>query len=321
MSGKYPWNGAAKPMTSGAFGKAAKEIGCEVAAIKAIWAVEAASRGFLRDRSLIRRFEPHHMPGSKMGWRESLKIGPKRREEMMVAAFGRSPEYACRASSWGGPQIMGFNAEEAGHETATEMVEEMADDEDKHLSSFVTLVLAWGLAGAIRSHNWLAFAKRYNGSGQPEVYAQRIEAAYQQLSGKASPVVLRIGDRGPAVKRLQSALGIEVDGAFGPGTDKAVRAFQASTIPPLPVDGIVGARTWEVLEEKRMAIPKVQATPADVVAGEIGKWGAVLGGAGATAGAVREFLPPLAFDLLGYGAVGLVLVAVAAFGYRKLRGV
>lgn len=34
-----------------------------------------------------------------------------------------------------------------------------------------------------------------------------------------------------------------IDGKFGPGTERAVKAFQKNN-PPLQVDGIVGAQTW-----------------------------------------------------------------------------
>jgi peptidoglycan hydrolase-like protein with peptidoglycan-binding domain len=61
---------------------------------------------------------------------------------------------------------------------------------------------------------------------------------------------LRIGARGPWVSTLQQRLrakgySIAVDGAFGPKTDAAVRAFQRSR--GLVVDGIVGPRTWGAL--------------------------------------------------------------------------
>ena len=38
--------------------------------------------------------------------------------------------------------------------------------------------------------------------------------------------ILKRGLKGAPVKRLQEALGIGADGDFGPGTEKAVRAFQ-----------------------------------------------------------------------------------------------
>ena len=57
--------------------------------------------------------------------------------------------------------------------------------------------------------------------------------------------VLRRGSRGAEVKILQTHLGIASDGAFGPGTENAVRAFQRSR--GLTPDGIVGAQTWGAL--------------------------------------------------------------------------
>ena len=317
MGRKFPWIGLAKPMPPGAFETAAKLIGCEVAAIRAIWEVEAASRGFLRDGSLIRRFEPHHIPGSDLTWRDSLKIGPANREKMMIESFRASPSATLRATSWGAPQIMGFNAAAAGYPNAFDMVSRLADAETEHLTAFVALVKTWGIDGKIRAHDWRGFAARYNGSGQPDAYARKIEAAYRRHSGKSSPVVLKVGARGAAVDRLQRALAIAVDGAFGPETATAVKEFQRAAA--LPVDGVVGARTWAALENQLGAIPKLQGTTADKIAEEVGKWGAVIGGVGTAAASAREFLPPAAFDALGYGAVGVAVFGLAALMFRKIR--
>jgi lysozyme len=62
--------------------------------------------------------------------------------------------------------------------------------------------------------------------------------------------VLKKGARGEAVKRLQRALSaaghrVAADGDFGPGTDRAVRAFQ--TAHALQVDGVAGPGTWKAL--------------------------------------------------------------------------
>jgi len=42
---------------------------------------------------------------------------------------------------------------------------------------------------------------------------------------------------------VQCALGVAVDGIFGPKTESAVKAFQKKV--KIGVDGIVGPKTWE----------------------------------------------------------------------------
>ena len=255
----YPWIGRREPLPADAFVRAADRLSCEVAAIRAIWQVEAGGQYYLSDGSVIRRFEPHHMPGSRMTWRDSLKLSRSARERAFGAAFAKNPDAALRATSWGAPQIMGFNAADTGFASARAMVVAMANSEWSQLLSFVNLVETWGLATKLRAHDWTGFARRYNGSGQPEVYGRRIEAAYRQhAGGKTSPQVLRIGMRGDAVRRLQRAVGVPDDGAFGPVTAAALRDFQRAT--GLTVDGIAGARTWAALEAKRGAEPKAQPT-------------------------------------------------------------
>jgi cell wall-associated NlpC family hydrolase len=67
-------------------------------------------------------------------------------------------------------------------------------------------------------------------------------------SGGATQVhvkLLKVGSRGPAVARVQRALGISADGVFGPKTKRAVRAFQKRH--GLLADGVVGPRTWRAL--------------------------------------------------------------------------
>ncbi|MFJ7244105.1 peptidoglycan-binding protein [Kitasatospora sp. NPDC098652] len=64
-------------------------------------------------------------------------------------------------------------------------------------------------------------------------------------------VTVRNGDNGDAVKALQVQLnahgaGLNVDGAFGSGTDSKVRSFQQSA-GLNPVDGIAGPATWAAL--------------------------------------------------------------------------
>ncbi|MFC4425093.1 peptidoglycan-binding domain-containing protein [Deinococcus navajonensis] len=84
-------------------------------------------------------------------------------------------------------------------------------------------------------------------SADPQATAPGLALSAQSvLSWQA----LRQGDSGRDVVTLQYLLrhrgySLSVDGAFGPGTDSAVRAFQSAN--GLVVDGIVGGNTWEKL--------------------------------------------------------------------------
>lgn len=66
------------------------------------------------------------------------------------------------------------------------------------------------------------------------------------LSSAETCPPLQLGDRGPAVRRLQERLGVALqDGIFGPITDVAVRATQKQA--GLNPDGYVGLGTWRRL--------------------------------------------------------------------------
>lgn len=57
--------------------------------------------------------------------------------------------------------------------------------------------------------------------------------------------IIKLGDQGPEVKKIQTELGIKADGVFGPNTLRMVKSFQASN--GLVPDGIVGPVTQSKL--------------------------------------------------------------------------
>ena len=326
---KAPWNGAAFPrqLSTEHFEKAARRLGCETAAIRAVWEVEASGRHFLNDGSVVRRFEPHHFPSShwsRIGfsvrqgeapWRASLRLS---NETMFQKAASLDLQSACRASSWGAPQIMGFNHKDAGFNTPEDMVVHMAKGAPEQLGAFVQLIEAWGLATALIAHDWQRFARRYNGTGNVQEYARRIEAAYRKHSGQSSPVILRVGARGSAVKELQKVLGIEDDGAFGPETLQAVRNFQRMS--GLTVDGIVGAKTWEALRGQSNEVqPPSQDTPTDAIVDQIKNWSGAASAAGGAGATIAAFLPPQALTLLVGGVVVLGVVFGILWIWRNFK--
>ncbi len=60
-------------------------------------------------------------------------------------------------------------------------------------------------------------------------------------------MLLKIGSKGEEVKKIQSKLGLNSDGDFGPATESAVVKFQKDN--GLVSDGIVGNGTWSKLFE------------------------------------------------------------------------
>jgi putative chitinase len=80
----------------------------------------------------------------------------------------------------------------------------------------------------------------------------RWETALRVLKGSNSGTavhnptnILRLGSTGPQVVRLQQALGIKADGQFGPGTDRALRQWQAGV--GMHVTGIADVETMKRL--------------------------------------------------------------------------
>ncbi|MFW5941378.1 MAG: DUF2272 domain-containing protein [bacterium] len=80
------------------------------------------------------------------------------------------------------------------------------------------------------------------------------ESGQERIVGAPYPreveMLIRVGDRGAAVRRVQQALRDEgfdiiVDGIFGPGTESALKAFQERQ--GLTVDGIAGPNTLGAL--------------------------------------------------------------------------
>lgn len=58
-------------------------------------------------------------------------------------------------------------------------------------------------------------------------------------------MLLKVGSQGETIVKLQTKLGINNDGVFGPGTEKAVKSWQQAN--GLIADGIVGNATWAKL--------------------------------------------------------------------------
>jgi peptidoglycan hydrolase-like protein with peptidoglycan-binding domain len=113
-----------------------------------------------------------------------------------------------------------------------------------------------GIAGP---QTWRALG--YGGEQEieaPAGYQDQAIAAEERAAAKAKPAVAAparqvvavaathgLMSAKTSVETLQRALGVAVDGEFGPETEAAVRRYQASK--GLTVDGVVGPQTWASL--------------------------------------------------------------------------
>lgn len=75
--------------------------------------------------------------------------------------------------------------------------------------------------------------------------AARADDPTASAGAASTTVVVRMGDRGPAVRRIQRRLRLSADGVFGSQTNRAVRRFQRRK--RLEVDGVVGPKTRRAL--------------------------------------------------------------------------
>lgn len=159
---------------------------------------------------------------------------------------------ALRSASYGGPQIMGFNAGLCGFSLVSDFVISMAKSEDNQIKSFIAFLEGIGLVDDIRNLDFFSIARRYNGSGQVEYYARLLIAEFEKLSGKVWKVgqkrqgTLRLGSSGRQVEALQEKLvglgyHVTTDGDFGPATRRQLVAFQLDH--GLKADGVVGTKT------------------------------------------------------------------------------
>lgn len=276
---------------------ASAALGCSPAILAAVLDVE--SGGFSEAARLAaRRFEPHVF--RRLGGGSAASH---------AGAFRLAPELAERASSHGAPQIMGFHAELLGYASATAMRKAFLEGGwPEQIDAMRRYAEATGLASALRSLSIPEISRIYNGPAYAKLgYHLKLSAAYARLSGGSAARVLRLGDRGAAVERLQRALSAAgfaaaPDSAFGPETEAALKGFQQAR--GLNPDGVAGALTWAALE--LAAAPEAVEPPptrAEITVDRMfrhrGKIGALLTALAALRAEAAAFAASLNLDFSG----------------------
>src|SRR5690606_34802475 len=94
-----------------------------------------------------------------------------------AAAIDRAAAY--ESVSWGIGQVMGAHWAWLGHASVDALVAEARDGVAGQLRLMTGYIAKAGLAGALRSHDWAAFARGYNGPNyRANAYDAKLARAY-----------------------------------------------------------------------------------------------------------------------------------------------
>ena len=117
--------------------------------------------------------------------------------------------------------------------------------EKNNKKKLMNAVVGWGRPIYVGEENQPLLSK----AGIVTAPAAATPAAPAKSASKPAPKAfsaLKIGSKGTGVKNVQALLKLKADGAFGPGTEKAVKDFQKTA--GLPVTGIVDENTFKKLK-------------------------------------------------------------------------
>ncbi|WP_346236672.1 N-acetylmuramidase family protein [Niabella insulamsoli] len=199
-----------KPLlTQKDFEDAALQIGCEVAAIKAVAEVESRGDGFLSTGEPKILFERHIFSKRTGGIFDKTNPGISNRvpggygtvasqHKRLQEAVPLNRNAALMSASWGKFQIMGFNYTLAGYNSLQEFITAMYQGEREHLLAFINYIKNTFLDDELRDKRWTDFARKYNGPLYwKNKYDTKMAEAYKKFSGRSKTIGTRqsAGDR------------------------------------------------------------------------------------------------------------------------------
>ncbi len=260
--------GDARRVTANEIARVALDHGYEGPEFLALLKVEASGVGFDGFGRPKMLFEPHKfyrkLDGKKLEQAVSeglaypkwgTKPYPRDSYQRLHKAIEIDMLAALESASWGVGQILGENAESLGYADALQMVSLFMDSEAEQIEAVARFLDVNNLAEPLKSHDWEAVARGYNGPGFRKYgYHEKLRRAYEKIANgnkSGSRPTLRLGSNGPFVTEAQELLrgaGFfpgKVDGVFGSLTRRAVITFQDTH--GLAADGVVGPNTWQAL--------------------------------------------------------------------------
>ena len=232
----------------------ADTLGVKAPEIWTVFSVETKGCGFLPDRRPLILFERHIFSRLTKGAHDICDVSNPQaggygatganQYARLAQAIALDRDAALQSASWGLGQIMGMNYKMLGFNGVEDMVAAMCDTEDAQLLGFAAFLKSAKLDSALRSHDWTALARGYNGPNYAiNQYDTKLNAAYQKYSTGTLPNL----DARTAQLYLTYA-GFNpgpVDGMPGSKTQAALQKFQQQR--GLPVTGAVDAATLSAL--------------------------------------------------------------------------
>lgn len=187
------FHGDAKRLTDLDLPRIGSLIGVGEDEIHAILDVESAGTGFDASGRPKALYEPHVAYRNSSGQTrarlvESRLAYPRWGEQpyprdsylRIYAAQQIDETVALKATSWGLGQILGENYAAAGYFTPAAMVKAFCDSEAAQLEGVINFLKFHNLAGALKSHDWVALARGYNGAGEASHgYHTKLSAAFR----------------------------------------------------------------------------------------------------------------------------------------------
>ncbi len=193
------WMGNAKRLEPGDIERIANDIGLPAAVLKAFLTVESAGKPYDNKNRPTVLYEPHiayrnsegetrkalmaaGLAYAKWGTKPYPKSSDERYSQIAMASKIAGDELAADSSSWGGPQIMGFNSKAAGYIDAVSMVRAFSADEENQMSAMGAFILNnSSLLHALKRLDWDTAAQLYNGAAyRKNNYAVKLASAYKQ---------------------------------------------------------------------------------------------------------------------------------------------
>lgn len=183
-------------LTDEDFRLVAAELNVEVAAMKAVVAIEAgaAMKGFWAPGVPVVNFDPsmyrqHASKAVSKAPDKSAKVPPGlkgyalKEWTQLTNARHKNAQGADMGTFWGMFQIGGFNYKLCGCKTIEEFVEKMSYSELSQLELFARFIENTGMVKYLRNREWAKFSRAYNGpSYARRGYHTRMAAAYKKFS-------------------------------------------------------------------------------------------------------------------------------------------